>query len=657
MEKGYTKRPLWVVPNPSIAKQWIDTAKDIVPNVKINNLGNLGADFKVGLEGFGVKDGEITIITKEGLQRLEFSDQTYATFTEKFKYISDDLNAHKSKRKEQQDIAGNETLAGKLVKGTRSDLSFEKLGFDYLVYDEVHQANHIVSKVKMDKGKATDFRAGQPSSNIGIKTWLASQYIQSQNDGKNIVALSATPFTNNPLEYYSIISLMGNKYLEKIGATNVNDFFIKFMEASSEYEVKASGKVEKKNDIRGFKNNRQWRNLLNQFAVFANSPKDIIVPDKINKAYYIPQNAMQMDFNNQAQALFNDKVAGALLAVGEMKKIAFSPFISRYYDGVLTKANYKMFVDGSPKIKATMELIKQNKKDKPEAGQIIYTSDTGKDTSPIMMEYLIKEVGFKPEEVGIINGDTPQAKRMKIQEDYNAGKMKVVIGSDAIQVGMELQINSTDLYIIGMPWNFTSLRQITGRIHRQNNKWKNVRINIMMSENSSDVFQMQKIQNKQDRYEASIQEDAQEVDLGDINSEEMKTDLITDPVKKADFIIQQKLDLLNNKKETAKAEQAFALRKFEKLRQAQAKVDSTIQSINYEKEQNKKRIEAGREVDMYWTENYTKKLAEYQQDLQDTRNEFEAKGIDITRLDEINKRTDEEIKELDKEIIEVNEGT
>lgn len=656
MERGYTKRPLWVVPNPSIASQWIKTAKDVSPNVKINNLGNLGAKFNVGLDKLEIKDGEITIITKEGLQALEFSDETYDELAGKFAYISDDLNAHKTKRQQEQAKAENQTTKGKMKRGTRSDLSFEKLGFDYFVYDEVHQANHIVSKVKMDKGKATDFRAGQPSSNIGLKTWLASQYIQSKNDGKNVVLLSATPFTNNPLEYYSIISLIGNKYLEKIGAQNVNDFFNMFMEASTDYEVKANGNIEKKSDIRGMKNFRQWKNLLNQFSVFASQPKDIIVPDKHNESYYIPQNAMQMDFNNQAQELFKDKVAGSLLGVGEMKKIAFSPYISRYYTGTLLKSDYKMFVDGSPKIKTTMELIRQNLKDRPEAGQIIYTADTGKDTSPLMQEYLIKEIGLKPEEVGIINGDTPQAKRLSMQDDYNNGKIKVIIGSDAIQVGMELQMNSTDLYIIGMPWNFTSLRQVTGRIHRQNNKWKNVRINIMMSENSADVFQMQKIQNKQDRYEASLKQDAQELDLGDIDSEEMKADLMTDPEKKAKFIIEQKYELLRDKKAGAESEKAFALRKFEKITKLQKEVDSFKDSLEYEKKQNLRRIEEGKEPDNYWIETYTKKLATAEQNLAEMRAEFEAKGLSMKELDTITKRTTEEVEKIEKEMKELTLG-
>jgi hypothetical protein len=36
------KRPLIVVPNDSILKQWVETIFETIPNAKVNVLGNLG---------------------------------------------------------------------------------------------------------------------------------------------------------------------------------------------------------------------------------------------------------------------------------------------------------------------------------------------------------------------------------------------------------------------------------------------------------------------------------------------------------------------------------------------------------------------------------------------------------------------------------------
>lgn len=48
-----------------------------------------------------------------------------------------------------------------------------------------------------------------------------------------------------------------------------------------------------------------------------------------------------------------------------------------------------------------MNLIRQNKKDIPKSGQLIY-SELAVEEFPKLKEYLIQEVGYKSEEVGII---------------------------------------------------------------------------------------------------------------------------------------------------------------------------------------------------------------------------------------------------------------
>ena len=89
-----------------------------------------------------------------------------------------------------------------------------------------------------------------------------------------------------------------------------------------------------------------------------------------------------------------------------------------------------------------MDLIRQNKTDKPEAGQIIY-SELAVQQFPRLKEYLVDQVGYKSDEVGIITGATNKNQRLDIQEKFNAGKIKIVIGSEAIQEGMNLQENTS----------------------------------------------------------------------------------------------------------------------------------------------------------------------------------------------------------------------
>ena len=167
-----------------------------------------------------------------------------------------------------------------------------------------------------------------------------------------------------------------------------------------------------------------------------------------------------------------------------------------------------------------MNLIRQNKKDIPESGQIIY-AELAVSQFPKLKEYLINEVDFNPDEIGIITGATSKKQRISIQDDFNSGKIKVIIGSEAIQEGMNLQENTTDIYLLTLPYNFTSLRQIEGRAWRQGNKNENVRINFMLTNDSIDVFMLQKLQSKQARYLEAMKKGANVLDISDISTQKL----------------------------------------------------------------------------------------------------------------------------------------
>ena len=85
---------------------------------------------------------------------------------------------------------------------------------------------------------------------------------------------------------------------------------------------------------------------------------------------------------------------------------------------------------------------------------------------PKLKEYLVSEVGYKDNEVEMITGAVSKNQRLNIQEKFNKGDIKVIIGSEAIQEGMNLQEKTSDMYLLSLPYNFTSLRQIEGRAWR-----------------------------------------------------------------------------------------------------------------------------------------------------------------------------------------------
>ena len=653
MERGNSKRPLIVVPNDSILKQWVETIFETIPNAKMNVLGNLGKDYD--LSKFDNKDGEITIVTYEGFNNIGFSENITQNLASKFSYISENelksLNTI-SERDFQKELEKVKETEGKMKRGKIYD--WEDFGFDHLTYDEVHNANHIVGKVKIeDRRFASDFRSqNQQTSKLGINTWMAAQYIQEKNDGRNVTLLSATPFTNKPLEYYSILSLIANKRLEESGYFNVNTFFETFMEADNDMEIDAKGDVKFKANVRRFKNNSLFQQLLSEFIDIKGEEDnpELKRPNKINKEYKIEQNDLTKEQYDLLNESFNETQKGAILThILNARLIAISPYLSPYYDD--ENPSLKEFIENSPKLKQTMDLIQQNKKDIPESGQIIY-SELAVAEFPKLKEYLIQEIGYKPEEIGIITGATNKNQRIAIQNDFNDGKIKVVIGSEAIQEGMNLQENTTDIYMLSLPYNFTSLRQVEGRAWRQGNKNENVRVNFMLTNDSIDVFMLQKLQSKQARYLEAMKKGADVLDVSDISTQELKTAIITNPETRANIEIELMKKRIESEKNKHLADIAFVLRKHQDFLKVQEEVNKAQNNYNrilsYSKEEG--------DNAEYWKNQlpfYQKSIHLAKEKVQEEMEHLLQKGVNVSEIESKKVATENKIEELDKKLEEL----
>ncbi|MGB4447551.1 MAG: helicase-related protein [Cloacibacterium sp.] len=647
MERGYCIRPLIVVPNDSILKQWVETIFETIPNARVNVLGNLGKDYD--LSKFDNKDGEITIVTYEGFNNIGFSKEITEDLAFKFSYIS--ANELKSvantEREDQIELEKEKELVGKMKRGKVYD--WEDFGFDHLTFDEVHNANHIVGKVRIEDRKfASDFRSqNQQTSKLGINTWMAAQYIQDVCDGRNVTLLSATPFTNKPLEYYSILSLIANKRLEEKGYFNVNTFFETFMEADNDMEIDAKGDVRFKANVRRFKNNSLFQQLLSEFIDIKGEEDnpELIRPNKINKEYKIEQNDLTQEQYGTLMDNFDEYEKGAILTyILNARLIAISPYLSPYYYGEFPSV--KEFVKNSPKLNETMNLIRQNKKDIPDSGQIIY-AELAVEIFPKLKEYLVKEVGYKPEEIGIIIGVTSKSQRISIQNDFNAGKIKIIIGSEAIQEGMNLQENTSDLYMLSLPYNFTTLRQVEGRAWRQGNRHENMRVNFMLTNDSIDVFMLQKLQVKQARYLEAMKNGADVVDISDISTQELKTAIITNPETRANIEIKLMEKRIESEKNKHLADNAFVMRKYQNFMKIKEEV--TNAEHNYNRVLGYSKAEG--EDSEYWKGQlpfYQKSINLVKEKVQEEFEHLLQKGVNISEIEYQTKTTEDKIEKLDK---------
>lgn len=252
------------------------------------------------------------------------------------------------------------------------------------------------------------------------------------------------------------------------------------------------------------------------------------------------------------------------------------------------------FINESPKIKYTIECIKTVKEFhenlKQEcSGQVIY-SNRGKDLFKDFKKALERECGFVKgvkfgsetvDEVEIITSSGTEAesdRKELIKDAFNEGYVKVIIGTATIQEGINLQKRGTVLYNLDLDWNPTAFKQLEGRIHRQGNMFKYVRIVVPMLQDSLDSFLNQKLDEKAKRI-ASIWDKENKLNdysvSDDLDPMEIKFNLIKDENK----LVAMRLDI---NKEKAKKEFAVSEDKYKTF----DKLNEAIQTFEYYKKSN-----------------------------------------------------------------------
>lgn len=652
--RGWAKKPLVVV-GENVHQQWINEIKRILPEVTVNDLGNFGGNFKgtIGeLKTAGIQDGSITIVTTEGLRRLGFTQDTYDSLSSDIQEITD-IVGDKTKRQKAKEYEKVQQTVGQSKKKTMEDITFEDLGFDHISFDEVHLYNKIIGSAKPNKESETgrkmanEYRSLQlQPSDQGIKAFTAAMYIQKLMGGRNVFWLSATPFTNNPLEYYSILSLTARNDLRERGLYNVNDFIDTFLDISEGLEFTAQGQLAVKQQIRGFRNYDQFYSLLTGSIDFVDGEEaGVRRPKKEKQDHKLSPSKIQVDILDQI-ATEMQKISGSKIDAGKRLSLlqktiqtTFSPYSTDFFKG--EKPDYRAFVDNSPKIKATIELIKQNKIDAPNANQVIYMpfvkSSTGLDYYALVKEYLVKELKYTSDQVAMIKGDVSATERARVQKQFNEGKIKVLLGSSSITTGLDLQSKSTDMFLTMLPWNFTDLRQLSGRIWRQGNQWKSVRIHSMLLENSSDIFVSQKLANKEARYKALTSgkktgEANNYMETGLISYDEIKNALSTDPVTavKAKAFIET--ERLGKEARGLQGQLAFLEKKFnaEEVSKLEQQVDKAKIDVNNYKKWG--------ENDKYFADKLPEVMTQYENikaKLEKLKADRTAAGIDMTQIETV----------------------
>lgn len=610
IDTGWSKRPFLVVPNQTY-KQWIAEFKKFAGHIKINEFYNLSSDYISNFVIDGVtkkvEEGSVSIFTYEGMKQLGFNDDTINEMKPNISAIllqesAEDINdSFKKKDKKAEQLNKKvEELIGRAL--SKTIINIEDLGFDFVCFDEAHACKKVFTFVKGSSEKNTsvggdekegrsvneyEITSGQPSLN-GIKGFMLTHYIQTKYFG-NTLLLTATPFTNSPLEIYSMLSMIAFNKLRASGMENIKTFFDTFVNVSYEMIINSKLRPQRKQVIMGFNNLIPLQTLIRRFINYKDGdsiesirkkrPNKVVLPlrqkmvdgilmqlnEDERKDTVLPFTPLQDQLMEQIKEYANGNIGEDILcsggahiddledgadisegveldedsldasekagvrtlkALSHARNLALSPYI--FDCSGLGTPDYLSYIETSNKLKYVMECVASIKKHHAEnnqsmSGVIIYM-DRGKAYFPLVKEYLVKIVGFKEHEIGIMSSGlmepTEKGLSKEDQKEYiknlflglkyneatqeveaisDEQRVKVVIGSSMIREGINLQAHTSTLFNCWLDWNPSDQKQLYGRLFRQGNKFKNIRIVVPLMIDSIDIFMFQKLEEKTSR--------------------------------------------------------------------------------------------------------------------------------------------------------------
>lgn len=544
MQHGRCKCPLIIVPN-AVYTKWIHDIHELFPKITVNELHNLNKEI---ISNLNIKDGTVSICTTEALGNITLTRESVESWVkEDFKYL---INI---KKQEELFLPGDDLFSKETV-------NLEEMGFDLLVVDEAHRYKNLVRKTA-STGVYSEFSNlgfGEPSVRA-LKMYALTQYVHRNNNNQNVFFLTATPFSNSPMEIYSMLLYVGGNKLSQMGYKTINDFLDEFAEVSIEWAVDNKGEVKQKTIMKKFRSLFALQNLIRDVIDKVSAEEaEINRPEKISHVEKVYMTDLQRKiYDAEVKRIESSNNLGAtFIAMNNMRMAMLSPCLvkSDDYDFAIPAINY--LVEESPKLTLVCNSIVKTFKEKPDCGQIIYMP-RGVKESQELKNYLIRN-GIPANAIGLINSSVNDVKKDKMTDDFNNPEkpLKIIIGSETISEGIDLNGNSISLYNCMLGWNPSEPVQVEGRLWRQGNRQKKVHIIYPIMFNSIDSLIYQKHDEKGTRIDAIWSYRGDKLNVEDIKPEDLKLELIKDPEKKADYLIAQEclpvkrnIQILNNKLE------------------------------------------------------------------------------------------------------------
>lgn len=510
---GLSQKNLYVVPN-HLTEQWGADFLRLYPNANV--LVATKKDFepsnrKQFCSRIATGDYDAIVIGHSQFERVPLSPERQKAIVER--QIDDITLALADARSEdsrsftvKQMEKTKKTLEAKLQKlndQTRKDdvVTFEELGVDRLFVDESHFYKNMFLYTKMRNIAGIAQTDAQKSSDMFAKC----QYLDELTGGKGVTFATGTPVSNSMVELYTIMRYLQYDTLQKMGLSHFDDWAASFGETVTAIELSPEG-----TGYRAKTRFARFFNLPELISLFKESA-DVQTADMLNlpvpKAEYInevlkpskTQEEMVSSFADRAEAVRNGNVNprfdNMLKITNDGRKLALDQRLMNEMLPDEPESKVNRCVDNAFKVWEESALDRGT--------QLIFCdlstpkADGTFNVYDDVREKLVAR-GVPREEVAFIHEYNTETKKADLFAKVRAGQVRILMGSTPkLGAGTNIQDRLIALHHLDCPWKPADLEQQEGRILRQGNRNKQVKIYRYVTENTFDSYMWQILENKQ----------------------------------------------------------------------------------------------------------------------------------------------------------------
>ena len=510
---GLCQKSLFVVPN-HLTEQWASEFLHLYPNAKL--LVARRKDFETAnrkkfCARIATGDYDAVIIGHSQFERIPLS------FERQERIIQDQIaetllaiNELKANAGENFTIKQMErtrkTLEAKLDKlraDSRKDdvITFEQLGVDRLFVDESHFYKNLFLTTKMRNVAGLSTSEAQKSSDMFGKC----RYLDEITGGRGVVFATGTPVSNSMTELYTVMRYLQYSTLQQKKLTHFDCWASTFGETTTAIELAPEGTgYRARTRFAKFFNLPELMSMFKEVADIKTSDQlHLPVPDaKFETVVVKPsetQKAMVQELSRRAAEIHSGNVDASvdnmLCVTNDGRKIGLDV---RLMNPMLPDdPNSKLNVC----VRNVLKIWEEGKDQKLTQLLFCDLSTPKNDGNFNVYDDIRKKLiaaGVPENEIEFIHNADTEAKKAALFSKVRSGDVRVLLGSTAkMGAGTNVQQRLVAVHHLDVGWKPSDMTQRNGRIIRQGNMNKEVKVFNYVTEGTFDSYLFQTLENKQ----------------------------------------------------------------------------------------------------------------------------------------------------------------